>query len=82
MPLFRRGPWYWADLSIEGKRHRVPLKTDIGEEALDRLRKKRTELLAGKGITFADIVAKYKDWSRLQKPASVRTETLQLKWIE
>ena len=83
--ISRHGRVYWLDIRVRGRRIRRSLGTDEHGLALDRAKVIREELAreAGRGdIKFTDIISKYKDWARLQKPASVRTERYQLDWLQ
>lgn len=85
MSLLKKGKYYWLDIRIKGRRIRRSLGTDEHGLALDRAKKIREELTraAGRGdIKFSDIIAKYKDWARLQKPASAVVEGYHLAWLE
>lgn len=82
--IAKHGKTYWLDVRVRGRRVRRSLGTDEHGLALDRARVIRDKLIADAGrgdITFPDIITKYKDWARLQKPASVRTERYQLDWL-
>jgi len=80
----KHGRFFWLDLRAGGHRIRRSLKTGERTLALARaheLARKLREGAAGRGVTLAEFADQYRAWARTQKPASVKTEESQLRWI-
>lgn len=83
--LYKRGKFYWLDISIKGKRIRRSLHTSNKLEALSRYAEKKEELIEefGKGkVRFDDFCKTYLDWAWSSKPASALHEEQRLEKIK
>lgn len=88
MGIYRRGPTYWLDLRVRGKRIRKSLQTDERAVALARARDMELELRKPKppGVPFAEFAEKYLAWAMTAKPGSYKTEAYRVAivkaWLE
>lgn len=85
MSLRKVGKYYWLDIRIKGKRIRRSLRTEYKNEALERYKEKKDELLAeygGKKVKFSSFCKQYIDWAWSSKPASALREQQRLRKIQ
>ncbi|MDH5203312.1 MAG: tyrosine-type recombinase/integrase, partial [Nitrospirota bacterium] len=83
--LYKRGRYYWLDVSINGKRIRRSLKTTKKLEAISTAGDLKEELIAqhSKGkILFSDFCEQYLEWAWSSKPASTLREKQRLEKIQ
>jgi hypothetical protein len=82
--IYKRGRYYWLDLSINGKRVRGSLKTTKKLEAISTAGDLKEELIAqyshGK-ILFSEFCEKYMEWAWSSKPASAIREEQRLEYL-
>jgi len=83
--IYKRGRYYWLDLSINGKRIRRSLKTTKKLEAISKAADLKEELIAQYShskILISDFCDQYLEWAWSSKPASTPREEQRLEKIK